>query len=46
MRFIIYYTSNQKCASVYTYLSPNLYFPIQKRIALVLSKLFLSMGKA
>ena len=44
-KFTMYYTSYQKCTSVYTYLSPNLHFSIQKQIAQVLLKPFLSMGK-
>ena len=45
---LLQFTSNQKCASVYTctYLSPNLHFSIQTQIAQVLSRLFLSTGKA
>ena len=42
----LYNTSNQKYTSVYTYLSPNFYFSIQKRFAQVLTKLFLSTSKA
>ena len=40
------YASNQKCTSVYTYLTPNMHFTIQKQIVQVLVKPFLSIGKA
>ena len=42
LQFTILLTKN---AHLYTYLSPNLHFSIQKQIAQVLKKPFLSMGK-